>query len=411
MILTETLTLARQAPQTETDPTDSGCQAQSTDLKTGLQPDAGMISRSSIGVASICTKLTLGIALGLGSCATPPSTPGSGSPQVQSPTTGATSATTDELQIVTTFVPMSQFTKAVVGDRAEVTQLLPTNVGPHDYQAKPEDVQKLANADVLVQNGLGMEEFLEDMVENAENDQLTVIDSSQGIPTIATKTIVGETHEGETHEGETHETEAEHEHGEFNPHIWLDPKLAIQQVETIRDGLIAVDPEGQEIYTANAAAYIQKLRDLDAETTKLLQPYGGKTFVAFHDFAPYFAQSYNLKVTFLVDVPEENPSPDDVKRVMDTVQGTNLKTLLTEPQGGEDAFASLAKDLQVQVSTFDPMETGSAEAIQPDYYLTTMRQNVTTLLTAFTGQSPQSFRPVWLPQSAIVLPQRVGVRF
>ena len=302
---------------------------------------------------------------------------------------------------------MSQFTKAVVGDRAEVTQLLPTNVGPHDYQAKPEDVQKLANADVLVQNGLGMEEFLEDMVKNAENDQLTVIDSSQGIPTIATKTIVGETHEGETHEGETHETEAEHEHGEFNPHIWLDPKLAIQQVETIRDGLIAVDPEGQEIYTANAAAYIQKLQDLDAETTKRLQPYAGKTFVAFHDFAPYFAQSYNLKATFLVDVPEENPSPDDVKRVMDTVQGTNLKTLLTEPQSGEDAFASLAKDLQVQVSTFDPMETGSAEAIQPDYYLTTMRQNVTTLLTAFTGQSPQSFRPVWLPQSAIVLPQRV----
>lgn len=415
MILTETSTLAHQAPQTETDPTDSGCQAQSTDLKTGLQLDAGMIhrmiSRSSIGVASICTKLTLGIALGLGSCATSPSTPGSESPQVQSPTTGATSATTDQLQIVTTFVPMSQFTKAVVGDRAEVTQLLPTNVGPHDYQAKPEDVQKLANADVLVQNGLGMEEFLEDMVENAENDQLTVIDSSQGIPTIATKTIVGETHEGETHEGETHETEAEHEHGEFNPHIWLDPKLAIQQVETIRDGLIAVDPEGQEIYTANAAAYIQKLRDLDTETTKRLQPYGGKTFVAFHDFAPYFAQSYNLKVTFLVDVPEENPSPDDVKRVMDTVQGTNLKTLLTEPQTGEDAFASLAKDLQVKVSTFDPMETGSAEAIQPDYYLTTMRQNVTTLLTAFTGQSPQSFRPVWLPQSAIVLPQRVGVRF
>ena len=146
---------------------------------------------------------------------------------------------------------------------------------------------------------------------------------------------------------------------------------------------------------------------MDAETTKRLQPYAGKTFVAFHDFAPYFAQSYNLKATFLVDVPEENPSPDDVKRVMDTVQGTNLKTLLTEPQSGEDAFASLAKDLQVQVSTFDPMETGSAEAIQPDYYLTTMRQNVTTLLTAFTGQSPQSFRPVWLPQSAIVLPQRV----
>jgi len=65
--------------------------------------------------------------------------------------------------------------------------------------------------------------------------------------------------------------------------------------------------------------------------------------VAFHDFAPYFAESYNLKAEFLVDIPEENPAPEDVKRIMDTVQSTNLKTILNEPQAGEDAFAALAK--------------------------------------------------------------------
>lgn len=366
-------------------------------LKIGLRQPDGMVRQLSIAVISA-------IAIGLGSCAANAPSTNSESPQARS----SPAATKDELQVVTTFLPITQFTKAVAGDRAEVTQLLPTNVGPHDYQAKPEDAQKLRQADVLVQNGLGMEEFLKDLVKNAGNPNLRVIDSSQGVQTIATKTIEGHNHK---HGVGEKQTEAGHNHGEFNPHIWLDPKRAIRQVENIRDGLIAADPGGKEIYTANAAAYIQKLRDLDAETTKMLQPYAGKTFVAFHDFAPYFAQSYNLKANFLVDVPEGNPSPDDVKRVMDTVKATKLKTLLTEPQSGQDAFAALGKDLNVRVSTFDPMETGGPEALQPDYYLSKMRQNVKTLVTAFTGQSPQSFLPLKTPQPLAVVPQRVGVGF
>ena len=372
-----------------------------TGSKTRLQPSTHLVRRLSITVVSA-------IAVSSGSCASNAPSTNSNS-QAQS----SSAATTDELQVVTTFLPITQFTKAVAGDRAAVTQLLPTSVGPHDYQAKPEDAQKLAKADVLVQNGLEMEEFLEDLVKNAGNSQLKVIDSSQGVQTITTESIEGEAHDHEHEPKPDEKAEAghEHQHGEYNPHVWLDPKRVVRQVENIRDGLIAADPEGKAVYTANAAAYIQKLRDLDAETTKLLKPYAGKTFVAFHDFAPYFAQSYNLKATFLVDVPEENPSPDDVKRVMDTVQTTNLKTLLTEPQSGQDAFGAVAKDLNVQVSTFDPMETGGSEAVQPDYYLTTMRQNVKTLVTAFTGQSTQSFLPLWVPQPVAVVPQRVGFKF
>jgi zinc transport system substrate-binding protein len=359
----------------------------------GLQQPSGVVRRLTVVVVSA-------IAVSLGSCATNTTSTSSESPQ---PTTAAA----DELQVVTTFLPMTQFTKAVAGDRAEVTQLLPTNVGPHDFQAKPEDAQKLAKADVLVQNGLEMEEFLEDLVKNAGNANLKVIDSSKGVKTISNEAIEGHDHE---QGADPKKEEAGHEHGAFNPHVWLDPKRAIQQVERIRDGLIAADPARKEVYTANAAAYIQQLRDLDAETTKLLQPYTGKTFVAFHDFAPYFAQSYNLKANFLVDLPEENPSPDDIKRVTDEVKESNLKAILTEPQAGENAFASLAKDLNVKISTFDPIETGGSEALEPNYYITTMRQNVKGLVTAFGG-STQSVLPLWRSQPVAVVPQRVGIRF
>ncbi|NJL54028.1 zinc ABC transporter solute-binding protein [bacterium] len=380
--------------------------------ETRLQLSSNLVRRLSVAVVST-------LALSLGSCAT--NTPSNS----ESPQSNASPvAAADELQVVTTFLPITQFTKAVAGDRVEVTQLLPTNVGPHDFQARPEDVQRLTQADVLVQNGLEMEAFLEDLVANASNPDLKIIDSSEGIATIANEEVEGHSHaEGEEHDhahehaegeehagGEEHAEAGHHHHGEYNPHVWLDPKRAIQQVENIRDGLIAADPEGEAEYTANAAAYIAQLQELDAEITSTLQPYAGKTFVAFHDFAPYFAQSYGLEAEFLVDIPEGNPSPDDVKRVTDEVQASDLKAILTEPQAGESSFAALANDLNVAVSTFDPLETGGPEALEPEYYLTTMRQNVESLVTAFGG-STQSFLPLWMPQPVAVVPQRVGVRF
>ncbi|MDX2216854.1 MAG: zinc ABC transporter substrate-binding protein [Oculatellaceae cyanobacterium bins.114] len=320
------------------------------------------------------------IAVSSSSCAptTPVSSSEASQPEASQPDASPTE--TAELQVVTTFLPITQFTKAVAGDRAEVTQLLPPNVGPHDYQAKPDDVQRLAQADVLVQNGLELEEFLEDLVANADNPDLTIVNSSEGIATISTEEIAGH------NEAEEHEHAGDgHQHGELNPHVWLDPKRAIEQVENIRDGLIAADPQGQPEYTANAAAYIEQLQALDADITSTLQPYAGKTFVAFHDFAPYFAQSYRLKAEFLVDAPEENPSPEDVKRISDEVKASNLKTILTEPQAGEEALAALAQDLNVTISEFDSMETGGSEATEPEYYITIMRQNVESLVNAFGG--------------------------
>ncbi|NET59352.1 MAG: zinc ABC transporter solute-binding protein [Symploca sp. SIO2E6] len=372
--------------------------------KARLQPSSNLVRRLSIVVVSA-------IAVSLGGCQTNAPTTNSDA-QAQS----TIAATTGELQVVTTFLPITQFTKAVAGDRAEVNQLLPANVGPHDYQSRPQDAQRLAEADVLVQNGLEMEEFLEDLVANASNPDLKIIDSSEGIATITNEEVEESSHDHDHdhdhdhEEGEEKAEEGHHHHGEYNPHVWLDPKRAIEQVENIRDGLIAADSEGEAEYTANAAAYIEQLQKLDAEITSTLQPYAGQTFVAFHDFAPYFAQSYDLEAEFLVDIPEENPAPADVKRVTDAVEEAKLKALLTEPQAGENTFAALAKDLNVQISTFDSLETGSPEALEPDYYIRIMRENVQDLVTAF-GSSTQSVLPLRMPQPVTVVPQGVGFRF
>ncbi|MBE9070638.1 zinc ABC transporter substrate-binding protein [Leptolyngbya cf. ectocarpi LEGE 11479] len=349
-------------------------------------------------------------AIALGSCTTPSATTEADATNTETPTEPA-------LQVVTTFLPITQFTTAVAGERAEVTQLLPTNVGPHDFQAKPGDVQAVANADVLVKNGLELESFLDDMIENAENSDLVTVDSSEGVATLASSGGHGhgkesadkdgheghdhEEHEehdhedGEAHAAHTEDAHAGHDHGEFDPHIWLDPKRAIEQVENIRDGLIAADPEGEAEYTANAAAFITELEALDAEITEKLTPFAGQTFVVFHDFADYFASSYGLESEVLVGLPEESPSPADVKRVMETVQSEGLKTILTEPQAGESSFDTIAKDLGIGVSEFNSLEVGGPEATEPDYYLNTMRENAENLAAGFEpSQAWYHFQPL-----------------
>ncbi|USR91941.1 zinc ABC transporter substrate-binding protein [Phormidium yuhuli AB48] len=395
-----------------------------------LQQLMGVSRRAARPLCAIAASVTL---VGLGGCAA----------ESEDPTQAALGdGETEELRVMTTFMPITQFTKAVAGDRADVVQLLPLGVDPHDYQARPAEVQALGEADVLVKNGLEMEFFLDSLIANAENPDLLIIDTSEGVALLSNEETGGHHHHhdhdhdhghdhdhdhGHSHDhdhdhdhdhGHSHDHDHDHDHdhghshdhgdghhhhhhGEYNPHIWLDPQRAIQQVENIRDGLISADPDGEPEYTANAAAFIDQLRDLDEEISDALAPFAGGTFVVFHDFAPYFAERYNLETDFLVDVPASNPSPGDVQRIADQVAQTNLKTLLAEPQAGEDTFAALAGDLGVNVSIFSPMEIATRpEDLQPDAYLRMMRQNLANLKEAF-GASAQSWWYLEVPELAV----------
>jgi zinc/manganese transport system substrate-binding protein len=273
------------------------------------------------------------------------------------------------LAVVTTFLPITLFTRAVAGDCASVRSLIPSSTGPHDFQAKPTDLASLGQAQVLVKNGLAIEAFLDKLVDSADNKKLQVIDSSRGVATLASV-------EGHGSDG--------HHHGAVNPHIWLDPLRAVQQVEAIRDGLVKADPSCAEGYRRNAAAFIDQLQQLNSEIAAQLRPYRGKTFVAFHDVAPYFAQRYGLRAAFLVDVPELNPSPADLQRVAAAVRQSQLQALLSGPQEGNRSFNALARDLGIRIGVFDPIETADPQAAaDPSTYLTVMRRNGAALAQVF----------------------------
>ena len=280
-----------------------------------------------------------------------------------------------KLQVVTTILTSTLFTKAVAGDCAQVSSLLPAGADSHTYQARPQDVASLGKAQVLVINGLGMESFLEPVLQGAENKALITIDSSAGI-----KPLTMEEEDDHGHGHHHHDHDHGHAHGDgeeaVNPHVWLDPTLAAKQVENIRDGLMKADPSCADGYRNRADAYITKLQELDGELAAELAPFKDRTVVSFHEALPYFTRRYGLSDEALVTLPEDQPSPADVQRINEVLKANKIAGVLTEPGGGSAALQSLAKDLNLRLEVFDPLELVPAAAKRtPELYIEVMRSN------------------------------------
>jgi zinc transport system substrate-binding protein len=277
-----------------------------------------------------------------------------------------TSSTAQPLTVVATFVPIYEFTKAVVGDKAQVEILIPPGSEVHDHQTKPEDLKKLAQAKLLIKNGLGLDDFADGLISSSGNAELKVVSSSQGVKTLGQVGEIVPIAKGE-------------KEGPSNPHIWLDPIRAKQQVGNIRDALIAADPSHSSSYKSNAEVYIGKLQVLDQEYKKALASTKKKEFITFHNAFPYLADRYGLKQLAIISIPEDELTPEDVKKTVQAVKKYKVKVLLSEPGVDNKLFTTLSKDLNINVKTMDSLENGT---LDPDHYFKVMRTNLEALKEA-----------------------------
>jgi zinc transport system substrate-binding protein len=276
------------------------------------------------------------------------------------------SITTQPLTVVATFVPIYEFTKAVVRDKAQVEILVPPGSEVHDYQTKPEDLKKLSQAKLLIKNGLGLDDFADGLISSSGNAQLKVVNSSQGIKTLGQL-------------GKLVPIAKEEEEELSNPHIWLDPMRAQKQIENIRDALIAADPSHSESYKSNAEAYIGKLQSLDQEFKTTLASTSKKEFITFHDAFPYLADRYGLEQLAIIAIPEDELTPEDVQKTVQAAKKYKVKVLLSEPGINNKLFTTLSKDLNIKVKTIDSLENGT---LDPDHYFKIMRANLAVLKEA-----------------------------
>ena len=270
----------------------------------------------------------------------------------------------DRLPVAVSILPLADFTRNVGGDRLEVTVLVPPGSSPHTYEPAPSRARSIADARVVVLNGIGLEFWAKKLVDAANSPNLIVVETAEGLEII-------EGDEDDGHQGEG----GGHRHEKGNPHVWLDPIYAIHQVKKIRDALIQADPSGGEIYRARADRYIEQLIDLDREIREAVAGFRSRQFISFHAGYDYFARRYGLEQVAVVErTPGREPSPKEIAAIVRTAREYGVQAIFAEPQFPPKAAHVIAEECGAEVLFLNPL--GSP----PDYaYIDMMRANLREL--------------------------------
>ena len=372
----------------------------------------------------ILAAFSLSAALAVAGCGSAkPSESGGSMNTTNSQVTDTSSAA--KLKIKTSFYPMHEFTRQVAGDLADVENLVPAGVEPHDWEPTPQDMAGIADADVIVYNGAGMESWIDQVLDSVKDRDLKVIEASQGI-----EIMEGEGHshahdhgtegehsqedehahdhgtEGEhSHEDEhahdhgaegehSHEDEHAHNHGEegghhhdhggLDPHVWLSPALAIQQVRNIEQGLAEADPEHKDAYKANADAYVSKLEALDQEFKEGLKDSKRKDFITQHAAFGYLAKEYGLTQVPIAGLsPDQEPSASQMAKIIEFAKENNVKTIFFETLVASNVAETIAAEIGATTAVLNPIEGLTEEDISKQLdYIAIMRQNLQALQAA-----------------------------
>jgi zinc transport system substrate-binding protein len=274
----------------------------------------------------------------------------------QSATVSKSNTTSSEdssiLNIVASFYPIYEFVKQVGGDKVSVSSLIPVGVEPHDFEPTIQQIQNAERADILFFNGLGFEST---WLNRIQNDNL--VDTSTGTNITETGNVI-------------------------NPHIWLDPILAKNQVKNIKDALIKLDPTNKEYYENNAVNFIKELDSLDALIRTTVQTCDKKDFIAFHNAFSYFANRYGLKQHSIQGVsPEGEVLPQRIQEIVELAKDLGINIVYSEELVDPRFAEVIAQEIpNGRVLILSPIEgIDSEEQAAGIGYLDKMRENIANL--------------------------------
>jgi zinc transport system substrate-binding protein len=284
---------------------------------------------------------------------------------------GTTDSVPEPKIVVTTFVPYYVFTQNLAGNNVQLINLINNTQEPHDYQLKPSDIATLQKADLIIRNGLGIDDWVAEAAEKSgtkariftASDYITPLTPQHGIEFDASE-------------------ELEDEHNDaFDPHLWVSPKNVLQVLPHLQEALSAIDTNHTTNYQENLTKYTATLMNLDATITQQLASYKQKQFISFHEAFQYFARDYGLVSAISIEAyPGKEPTPKYLQALIKLIKEKQLKVIFSEPQFSPRIVETLAQDLNLKVYSLDPMETGTASAT---FYEDITLSNLKNIVAAF----------------------------
>lgn len=260
------------------------------------------------------------------------------------------------IKVVASFYPVYEFIKRVGGNNVNITTLIPIGVEPHDFEPTIQQIQNAESADLIIYNGAGLEKWIDKI------DSKSKVDASQGLNFL---------------NGNDSEIT-----GAYDPHVWLDPILAKQQVENIRDALVKADPANTQYYKSNADKFIAELNNLDNKIKTELTTCDKKDFIAFHNAFTYFASRYGLNQHSIHGTtPEGEILPQRLQEVIELARDLGLHIIYSEDLVDPRSAQVIAQEIpDGKVLILSPIEgINSDEQKAGIGYLDKMKEDVDNL--------------------------------
>jgi ABC-type Zn uptake system ZnuABC Zn-binding protein ZnuA len=269
------------------------------------------------------------------------------------------------LRVVATTTQVADLAANVGGDRVQVTSLLKPGIDAHDYEPSPADIDAIARADLVVQNGVGLEEWLGDTIESS-GFAGPVVDASQGV-------------------------RLRQVDGGADPHIWQDPGNAQRMAANIERGLAAAEPADATAFAANLAAYAKQLQALDAEVERQVDGLANKKVVTNHDAFGYYLDRYGLELVGSV-IPSFDTSAElsgrDIRDLVAKIRATGVKAIFSETSLPPRAAETIGREAGVKVVVGSDALYGDAlgpPGSDGDTYLKMIRHNTATIVENLSG--------------------------
>lgn len=273
-------------------------------------------------------------------------------------------ADTDTISVSVTFNAMKEFTEAIGGDKVTVSTIIPDGTEPHSFEPKAQDLVDLSEAQILVYNGLGMESWIDDAIEAADNEDLISVCASDGVTPI------------------TNEDEEEiEEHGQYDPHTWLSLKCAEIEVGNIKDALVEADPDNASYYESNYDDYITELENLYDEYAEKFASVEKTSFVTGHAAFGYLCRDFNLTQNSVEDVfAEGEPSAQQLAELVQYCKDNDVTTIFAEELASTEVSETLANEVGAKVETIYTIASNEDDKT----YLERMEENLSEIYASLT---------------------------
>ena len=278
-----------------------------------------------------------------------------------------------KVKIYTSFYPLYDFTKKVGGDLVDTEVVVGDGVDPHSFDPSPRLIAEMETADIFIYNGLGMEPWVDGVLENLKDKGTIIIQASEGLD------IMDYNEEEHYHEEEHH-----HEHGQQDPHIWMDPMNTIKISEGVKEALVGMDSDNAQIYEENFIKFKGDIENLDDDFKEALRDVKNRKILVSHSAFRYLARRYDLEEIAVSGVsPHEEPSPTRLAELTKEAEKHNLKYIFFESLANPKTAETLGKEAGLEVLMLYNMEGLTKEQRQEgEDYISLMYKNLENLKKA-----------------------------